>query len=54
MTGLSIGFNNGARYRFSVCGVKLKSNGKVIVYNRDVRAIIASVNLSEQAAHCCS
>lgn len=54
MTGLSIGFNNGARYRFSVCGVKLKSNGKVIVYTHDVRAIIASVDLSEQAAHCCS
>lgn len=54
MTGLSIEFNNGAHYRFSVCGVKLKSNGKVIVYTHDVHVIIASVDLSEQAAHCCS
>lgn len=46
MIGLSIGLNNGAHYRFSVCGVKLKSNGKVIVYTHDVCATIASVDLS--------
>ena len=46
MTGLSIGLNNGAHYRFSVCGGKLKSNGKVIVYTHDICATIASVDLS--------
>ena len=46
MTGLSIGLDNGAHYRFSVCGVKLKSNGKVTVYTHDVCATIASVDLS--------
>ena len=48
MIGLSIGLNNGAHYRFSVCGVKLKSNGKVIVYTHDVCATIAPTGMSRQ------